>query len=389
MPDETLRLTDEKVLNHTQVLLKKHLPLAASGDAGTTNDLLNILLGVAADTGTVAAVCSDWADRPDPETVRHYFKKQLLVEALPALADQLNAALAAEIPARVQGRAREVAIDLHDRPRHGRLAQADGLWVRGQAIAGTTRFYRVATAYVMVKDLRVTLAVRFALPGDTLVTLLDDLLKRLKMLKIRVGRLFLDRGFAGMAVLAYLTRRRQPALIACPIRGKTGGTRALCRGRRSYRTRYTFQSGTTVFTADLAVCRVFRTSNRTRRQPRKADWMSFTLRVIHLDWAPRQARREYRRRFGIESSYRGAGQVHGWTTSPNPAYRFLLIGLSFILRNVWVHSRWLYTQVPRRGGRWLQVRLFELSRLVKFIRRALERHYRCVLEIVAPAVPKS
>jgi len=245
----------------------------------------------------------------------------------------------------------------------------------------------VATAYVMVKHLRVTLAVRFVLPDEDTVTLLDDLLNRLKTLGIRVARLFLDRGFDGIAVQDYLTRRKQPALIACTIRGKTGGTRALCQGKRSYRTRYTFhgEDGASV-TAELAVCRVFTTAKRTGRQPRKAAWMIFIL--IQLDWTPRQARQQYRRRFGIESSYRCAGQVRGWTTSPNPAYRFLLIGLSFVLLNVWVHLRWLFTQVPRRGGRWLQTKLFELSRLVKFIIRALERHYGYVREIIAPAAPR-
>ena len=90
----------------------------------------------------------------------------------------------------------------------------------------------------------------------------------------------------------------------------------------------------------------------------------------------------------IESSYRCAGQVRGWTTSPNPAYRFLLIGLSFILLNVWLHLRWLFTQVPRRGWRWLNTKLFQLSRLVKFIVRALEQRYGCLDQIVAPAAPR-
>lgn len=280
-----------------------------------------------------------------------------------------------------------MAIDLHDRPYYGKLPQKEGLWVRGQAKDGTTRFYRVATAYVMVKNLRVTLAVRFVLPGDDTVTLLDDLLKRLKTLGIRVARLFLDRGFDGIAVMDYLTRQKRPALIACTIRGKSGGTRALCQGRRSYRTGYTFHGEDhTAFTAALAVCRVFTTAQRTGRHKREGDWMIFIL--IQLDWTPRQARRQYRRRFGIETSYRCAGQVRGWTTSPNPAYRFLLIALSFVVLNIWVHLRWLFTQVPRRGGRWLATKLFQLSRLVKFIIRALEQRYGCVYEIVAPAAPR-
>lgn len=83
-----------------------------------------------------------------------------------------------------------------------------------------------------------------------------------------------------------------------------------------------------------------------------------------------------------------AGQVRGWTTSPNPAYRFVLMGLAFVLRNVWVHLRWLFTQVPHRGGRWLDTQRFPLGRLAKFVVRALERHYGCVHEIVAPALPR-
>lgn len=388
MLNDTLKLTDQKVLTHAHTLLHDHLPLEAEGYTCATDDLLNILLGVAANQGTIEAVCADLVGTPDAETIRTYFTEQLRVEDLPDLARRLNAALAAEIPDHVPRRAGEIAIDFHDRPYYGKLSQEEGLWVRGQAKDGTTRFYRVATAYVMMKHVRVTLAVRFVLPGEDTVTVLADLLKRLKTLRMRVARLFLDRGFAGIAVMEYLTRRRQPALIACPIRGKRGGTRALCQGNRSYRTRYTFHSTNHAsFTAELAVCRVFTTAKRTGRQPRQADWMLFIL--IHLEWTPRQARRQYRRRFGIESSYRCAGQIRGWTTSPNPAYRFLLIALSFVLFNVWVHLRWLFTQVPRRGHRWLNTKLFQLRRLAKFIMRALERRYGCVQEIVAPAAPRS
>ena len=259
--------------------------------------------------------------------------------------------------------------------------------MRGRAHNGTTRFYRVATAYVMLNHLRVTLAIRFVLPAEDTVTIVADLQKRLKTLEIPVACLFLDKGFGGIAVMDYLTRQKQPAVIACTIRGKRGGTRALCQGPKSYRTTYTFHGENgTAFTADLAVCRVFTTAKRTRRLKRRVEWLILIL--IDLDWSPRQARRSYRRRFGIESSYRCAGQVRGWTTSPNPAYRFVLIALSFVLLNVWVHLRWLFTQVPRRGYRWLDTKRFQLSRLVKFIVRALERHYGYVQGILAPAIPR-
>jgi putative transposase len=298
----------------------------------------------------------------------------------------LNAALAAQIPGRLHRAPQDVAIDFHDRPYYGKTPQSSGLWVRGRAKDGTTRFYRIATAYVMQRGLRLTLAIRFVLPKDDPLSVLQDLLKRLHFRAIRINWLFLDKGFAGIAILRYLTQRQQPALIACPIRGKQGGTRALCVGNKSYRTTYTFASAEQgAFTTSVAVCRVFTTAKRTKRMKRRADWLILIL--IHLDLSPRQARRAYRRRFGIESSYRCAGKVRGWTTSPNAAYRFVLIALSFVLLNLWLHLRWFYLQIPRRGGRRLAKRRFQLYRFAKFVLRALERRHHAIHELFATATP--
>ena len=298
MANDTPKLTDREVLQRAHTLLAEHLPLQADGYTCTTDDLLDVLLGVAASRGTIEAVCADLVGTPDAETIRGYFKDQLRVEDLPELERRLNAALSHEIPRRVWRQARDVAIDFHDRPDYGKQSQATGLWVRGQARDGTTRFYRVITAYVMLNHLRVTLVVRFVLPDEDTVQVLKDVLKRAKRLGIQIERLFLDKGFASIAVQEYLTRSGQPALIACPIRGKTGGTRALCQGRKSYLTAYTFQSGNPQWTAQLAVCRAFTTARRTQRLKRRATWLIYIL--IHLDLSPRQTRRLYRRRFGIE-----------------------------------------------------------------------------------------
>jgi len=384
--NNTPKLTDNQVLMHARDLLQEHLPLTVEGSRCTTDDLLNALLGIAVNRSTLEAVCTDWGAAPDPETIRHHLNEQLYVEDLPELEQRLNAALRAEIPPCVWRQARDVAIDFHDRPYYGKQPQSEGLWVRGKARDGTTRFYRIATAYVMANGLRVTLALRFVLPEMDVASLLDDLLKSLKKQGFQIACLFLDKGFASIAVMEYLTRRVQPALIACPIRGKTGGTRALCQGRRSYRTTHTFVSGDQTFTASMAVCRSFTTAKRTQRLKQRAVWLLYIL--IELDLAPRQARRWYRKRFGIESSYRCAGHVRGWTTSPNPAYRFVLITLSFVLLNVWVHLRWLYAQVPRRGRRWLNTKLFQLGRLAKFMRRALEQQYGSIVSIQAIAAPR-
>jgi putative transposase len=383
--DDTLELTDEEVLEHARSRLQEQLALKADGYKCSTEGMLDVLLGVAVTQDTLESVCADLVGTPDPETLRRYLNEQLTAERLPELQQQLNEALAREIPERVWRQERDIAIDLHDRPYYGRGPQEEDLWVRGRAKKGTTHFHRVATAYVISNGMRFTLAICFFLPGHTKVMVLKSLLDHVRALGIPVSRLFLDRGFASIDVMAYLEQCKQPTVIACPIRGKTGGTRGLCQGRRSYRTQYEFKNATQSFVADLAVCRAFTTAKRTGRMKRRATWLIFIL--IRVDLSPRQVRRLYRRRFGIETSYRCAAQVRGWTTSRNPAYRFLLLGLSFFVTNVWLHLRWLFTQVPRRGRRYLDVERLQLTRLAKFITRALERRYGCIHKIAAPAVP--
>jgi hypothetical protein len=387
MTQDTPDLTAAEVMQHALSTLHEYLPLHAEGSVCTTDDLLKVLLGVAVNRSTIEAVCADLVGTPDPQTIRGYLNAQLCVEDLPELARRLNAALAAEVPPRVRRHAQEVALDTHDRPYYGKVPQAEGLWVRGQAKDGTTRFYRVATAYVVLNGLRVTVALHFVLPEDDPVDLVRTVLSRVKALGIEVACLLLDKGFAGIAVLDYLTRQHQPALIACPIRGTTGGTRALCQGNRSYCTTHTFKGAHgSQFTAAVLVCRVFTMARRTGRMKRRAEWVLFIQ--IHLALSPRYARRLYRDRFGIETSYRCAGRVRGWTTANNPAYRFVLIALTFVLLNVWVHLRWIFTQVPRRGGRWLDTARLQLTRFADFIRRTLEHLYGCTQLVIAPAVPR-
>ena len=107
---------------------------------------------------------------------------------------------------------------------------------------------------------------------------------------------------------------------------------------------------------------------------------------VNLNLSPRQVRRLYRRRFGIETSYRCAAKVRGWTTSRNPAYRFLLMGLAVFLLNVWVFLNWSFTQIPRRRGRLLNRQLFQLQRFAKFIWQALKGLYGYV-RFITPVAP--
>jgi hypothetical protein len=116
MPYHTPELRAQEVWQHAQDLLEEKLSLKADGYKCTPDDLFKVLLGLAATKSTLEAVCTELVGTPDPQTLRGYFNEHLRVEDLPALEQQLNAALAAEVPRHVRRQRQEVAIDYHDRP---------------------------------------------------------------------------------------------------------------------------------------------------------------------------------------------------------------------------------------------------------------------------------
>ena len=82
--------------------------------------------------------------------------------------------------------------------------------------------------------------------------------------------------------------------------------------------------------------------------------------------------RRYRRRFGIESTYRQLEPLRARTTSRNPALRFFLLGLGFLLLTIWVMLRVLATRLIVPGPPVGHADAFRLFRFIAFLRRAIE-----------------
>ncbi len=378
-----IQLTDQHTLHDTMTVLRQHLPLTAAGYRCQTDDLWRLLVGAAARRTSVEAMCADLLHAPHANTVRGHLTAQLAPAQIPRLEAQWNDALAAAVPAWLVARPQAVAIDFHDEPYYGRSDPSDpDNWVcRGEAQAGTTYFYRCATAYVLQRDVRLTLAVVFVKPGDDKVTLLTRLLARVRQLGVRVWRLYADKAFCSIPVLRWLQAQRLPAIIAVPIRGKQGGTRALCQGPGSYHTTHTFQSAEHgSLTVPVAVVRTY---HRRRSRQRRAAWLLYVC--LSVSEAPPKVRKQYRRRFGIESSYRLMEQVRARTTSPNAALRFVLMGLALLIVNLWIRLHWQFLRVPGRGPRRVARHALRLDRLTRFLTRAIERYYGVVTAVEPPA----
>jgi len=376
-------LTDRdvyRVLSDQLTSMFPDMPAGYKCDAETVSDLV---VKASVEGTTLEGTCADLTAAPTGETVRAYLNDALAVTELTEAQCAVNQRLQDRLPRRLWRAPLELAIDLHDEPFYGKDPLLQAYACRGEAQAGTTWFYRVATVYVLHHGVPCTLGVVFVLPEHTPQMLVQSLLALVKRLKIRVAGLYLDKGFCGRAVIEYLEAAGYPAIIACPIRGKQGGTRALCHGRKSYWTTHTFAAGTAnAYSARLAIVRTYATDHGQRR----ATWCVYV--VIHLKVSdPSIMRARYRARFGVEGSYRAMRQTHAKTTSRNPAVRFFLLGVAFLILNLWVIVRWHFCQVPRRGGRTVNQKAYELQRHQQFLRRAIERRYDSVSTIQAQVAP--
>jgi hypothetical protein len=366
---------------YTARVLKDHLNIEANGYSCHTDMILDILIKASAECSSVEAVCADLEDTADSNTIREYLNQSLVVKELRQQEERANAALAECIPNALERGDIELAMDFHDEPFYGKQEDTRKLTCSGQAKKGTTHFVRMATAYIIWRQVRLTLAVRYVLPEEDSLETLKFLLERLKTLGFSAKILYLDKGFASTAIVNYLTSQTQPTIIANPIRGKKGGTRALCRGRSSYKTLYTFTDGTQAMMAMKASLVPDQTGKRRRK------WLAFI--VILLDWSVNKIHDDYRRRFGVECSYRLLRRIRATTTSRNPVLRFFLLSVGLILVNAWVFLRWEFARRMARGPRRVDEPRFRLHRFSRFLVRTIENLYGTISAIPTSQSPQS
>lgn len=377
-------LDDETSRKLTVDRLQAHLPIEVEGYKVGSDVIIEVLIHAAVTRTSIEASCAELEVEVGSNSVREQLNAQLHKDDLVELERGVNRALQAGLPRRARRAAQEIAIDLHDQPFY---TQEDELTCRGAAKAGTTRCYRVATAYLIHQGVRFTVGLTFVRPEHSKTEILTALLWQITAARVSCKRLWLDKGFASIPVYQLLEQQPFAAVIACPLRGKVGGrgTKALCQGRQSYHTTHTFRRPAYGnYPAPVTVVRTWSVSTRGSRSWR---WLVFVQLGTPL--APSKLRAGYRFRFGIESSYRAMRTVKAKTSTKNPAVRLLFMALGFVLVNVWILLRFLYCQMPKRGraGHPLDEQRFRLSRFASFLRHAIERRYGVVTTIQATAKP--
>ncbi len=119
-----------------------------------------------------------------------------------------------------------------------------------------------------------------------------------------------------------------------------------------------------------------------RKGQRGKFGIEYLAYVVHkVDISLNYIYQDYRKRFGIETSYRLKNLCRIRTTTKNPIIRLLFVGISFLLVNIWIYILWSKISKPRRGGRLVYHHLFTLKQMLAFLSNVVNRIYE-VREII-------
>ncbi len=351
-------LTRDTVHAHAAQLCQRHVRLADHGPKCKASVLWAVLFWAASRISSLAAACATLRDAPS-DTAAH----DALLATLPDRAElsrRLNRALQGDLPKGLRRRRQPLACDLTLTPYHGQpLVDADEVY-RGQAKDGTTHFHAYATAYVMRKGQRFTVALTAVRRGEPLEEVLKRLLRQAARCGVRPRYLLLDKGFCSVAVIRYLQAARYAWVMPLVARGRRPEHPKGASGSQVFRTwkrggwgRYTMTAADGR-RARFDVCVKCR-NRRGERGQHGREALVYAFGGMARPSSPEWVKETYRKRFGIETSYRQMHQARIRTSTRDPLLRLLYVGVALVLRNVWAWLHWEVLSQPRRGGRRLDL----------------------------------
>jgi len=299
------------------------------------------LFSASASNTSISNISDVYEDAPSEGTIRYRLSNLESEE----LQKKLNETLKIHAMETVSKGPKEIAIDLTKIPYYGK-EENSGDTIKTKPKDGTSRFFAYATLYLIVNNKRYTLALKYVRKGEALKEVIDFLLNEIEDNGFKIKELYLDKEFFTVEVINYLKNRETPFIIPCVKRGSCGGIRNLLKGRKSYTTEYTMRSKKEEATFQVNVVVKY-----SKGKYKQKGIKHFAYAVYGIDIPIKSTFKKYRKRFGIESSYRLMNQARIQTSTKKPVLRLLYIGLSLLLVNIWIYIQWTYLSIPRQGGR--------------------------------------
>jgi len=310
----TRTIRSEQVLKTFVEIVRKNLPLELQNTRITSEDIIYALAYANVHRLSIESACQELQGAPSGNRLR-----EVLTETLPdrvGMQRMLNRMFRQQLHPSIWKCKSDfsIAIDLTLIPYHGQPYEDKKEIVRGQPKSGTTHFHGYATVSIVRDNRRYVVALRFIEYDEEMSDIVRWLIKRVKSLKIRIRRVFLDKGFCSQPVFKVLEQHHLSFVIPIPVRGKSGGVRTLFQGQ-SRKTPYTFNSPTYgQYTVEAVVVKRYSKGRYGRHQTK---WFAYAVAGLPASILPAQVFELYRQRFGIESSYRQMNQVRARTSTRN------------------------------------------------------------------------
>ena len=370
-------VSSRDVQQWAQNQIGEHLSIKDHGKKCTQDVLLKVLLLAAAGITSIGAICKKLSGAPTSQAILAALRATL--PDLATLERQVNRSLwpdAKRLKA-LRRKPREIAIDLTLIPYHGQPHSDPSEIYRSQPKSGTTHFHAYATAYVIHKGHRYTLALTRVLADEAMSDVLGRLVKQVRSQGVRIKLLLLDRGFFSVKMVRSLRAMRCPFLMPVIMRGrkkknpkaKPSGLRAFLKKRNGwYKYRMRGKDGRCVNLDICVASKKFLDKKTGKKKFKKLVYASWRMTMSPLD-----VRELYRKRFGIETSYRQMHQARIRTCTRDPLLRLLYVSVALILLNVWV---WLHETFFTENGGLEPTRHLEKLRfreMLQWIEQVIER----------------
>jgi hypothetical protein len=295
----------------------------------TVDALLHLLLLMAATAASLAAVVQRFFDFSH-ETARKALKANLpsRERLVAGLAEALHSTL--QLSRQDRRRRWNLAIDTHYVPYYGRRTSDV---IGGPKKQGTQWFFGYASAVLLHHHRRYMVAFCPLKPHQPTHEIVRCLLDQIAAKGLKIRGVALDSGFDSGEVLLLLQEQHLAYVVPLRRKGAVRNARnRLFEGRHQL---IRWAEWTTDRTRRLVRTRVLLWNGTAKTMVFAFDgWSGRRGRNIHEQ--ARQQRRLYRRRFGIETSYRQKNQAKAPTSSRDGTYRLLLEGLGYLLRQLWV-----------------------------------------------------
>ncbi len=319
---------------------------------GKLTIVLNLLVMASAENKTVNRICTDRNVPLTGVTVRNTIK--LMFQNIKELEKVLNKLIRATLHKKLKRTRPIVSTDIILIGYYGK-EESDPKEIRkGQKKNGTNSFHGYATVYVNLEGQRYTIAITYVWANDLMIDIVKRLNRYVRLACVKPSLWLLDRGYYGVDVIKWFQQHKKKFIMPGVWSGRkpshikgASGTNVYKAWTKSGRDRYTINKrrSKSSVTVDMAVVITYPDGAGQWQNPKIRLYVSYgfstrKVRDIHM---------LYKNRFAIETSYRQMNQSRLRTTSKSPILRYFAVGLSFLMRNLWILIHFTLLYKPRKG----------------------------------------